>query len=88
MTDTVATELKSLNLLVVEDEPLLRRQLAANLERFGADVTAVESMAVARQGLNDEQFDFVLVDVNLPDGVGTDLLREKVFPAPTTVIGR
>lgn len=80
------TELKSLNLLVVEDEPLLRRQLAANLERFGADVTSAESVAVTRQWLNDEQFDFVLLDVNLPDGLGTDLLREKVFPAATSVI--
>lgn len=80
------TELKSLNLLVVEDEPLLRKQLAANLERFGADVTAAASVAVARQWLKDELFDFVLLDVNLPDGLGTDLLREKTFPAGTTVI--
>ncbi len=81
-----ATELKCLSLLVVEDEPLLRRQLAANLEHFGADVTAVETLAAARQWLRDEPFDFVLLDVNLPDGVGTDLLREKVFPPVTTVI--
>ena len=81
-----ATELKCLNLLVVEDEPLLRRQLTANLERFGADVTGAENLATARQWLRDEPFDFVLLDVNLPDGLGTDLLREKIFPPATTVI--
>jgi DNA-binding NtrC family response regulator len=81
-----ATDLKMLNILVVEDEPLLRRQLAANLERFGADVSAADSIATARQQLCGEQFDFVLLDVNLPDGLGTDLLREKCFPPATVVI--
>ena len=80
------TDLKTLSLLVVEDEPLLRRQLVANLERFGADVTAADSLAAARQMLRDGPFDFVLLDVNLPDGLGTDLLREKAFPPATAVI--
>ncbi len=65
---------------------MLRRQLTANLERFGADVTGAENLATARQWLRDEPFDFVLLDVNLPDGLGTDLLREKIFPPATTVI--
>ena len=29
---------------------------------------------------------FVLLDVNLPDGAGTDLLKEQVFPSDTGVI--
>jgi DNA-binding NtrC family response regulator len=81
-----ASDLKSLTLLVVEDEPLLRRQLAAQLERFGAEVEGADSVAAARQHLSEGHFDFVLLDVNLPDGVGTDLLREKAFPPATTVI--
>jgi DNA-binding NtrC family response regulator len=81
-----AANLKTLNILVVEDEPLLRRQLAANLERFGTDVTTADSIAAARKRLQDEQFDFALLDVNLPDGLGTDLLREKIFPPVTSVI--
>src|SRR5207302_4698094 len=31
-------------------------------------------------------FDFALLDVNLPDGFGTDLLRKKVFSTNTGVI--
>lgn len=81
-----ATDLKTLNILVVEDEPLLRRQLAANLERFGAEITLADSIGAARQCLRDGQFDFLLLDVNLPDGLGTDLLREKVFPSATAII--
>jgi two-component system, NtrC family, response regulator AtoC len=81
-----ATDLKALSILIVEDEPLLRRQLTANLEQLGADVTGADSIAVARQSLQEAQFDFVLLDVNLPDGLGTDLLREKAFPPATAVI--
>jgi DNA-binding NtrC family response regulator len=81
-----ATDLKAVSILIVEDEPLLRRQLAATLERFGADVTAVDSVAATRQRLSDGHFDFVLLDVNLPDGLGTDLLREKAFPPATAII--
>jgi DNA-binding NtrC family response regulator len=81
-----ATDLKAVSILVVEDESLLRRQLAANLERFGADVTMADSIAATRQRLRDGQFDFVLLDVNLPDGRGTDLLREEVFPPATAII--
>jgi DNA-binding NtrC family response regulator len=80
------TSLKALNILVVEDEPLLRRQLTAHLERSGADVTTADSLAAARHRLRDGQFDFALLDVNLPDGLGPDLLREKAFPEATSVI--
>ncbi len=79
-------DLKALTILVVDDEPLLRRQLVANLERFEADVTAADCVAAARERLREEQFDFVLLDVNLPDGTGTDLLREKVFAPATAII--
>ncbi len=81
-----ATNLKALSILVVEDEPLLRRQLSAHLEQAGADVTKADTVAAARQWLQDGQFEFVLLDVNLSDGLGTDLLREKVFPPATAVI--
>lgn len=86
MTSMNATDLKTLSILVVEDEPLLRRQLTANLERFGAEVTVADCIKVARQHLGGGQFDFVLLDVNLPDGLGTDLLRDKIFPPATAVI--
>jgi DNA-binding NtrC family response regulator len=81
-----ATDLKALSILVVEDEPLLRKQLAANLERFGAEVATADSLATARRRLRDGQLDLVLLDVNLPDGLGTDLLREQAFPPATAVI--
>ncbi len=67
------------SVLIVEDEPLLRRRVAAFLERQGADVTAVADLASARQSSSSLPFDLALLDVNLPDGLGTDLLREGAF---------
>ncbi|MBI5772449.1 MAG: sigma-54-dependent Fis family transcriptional regulator [Verrucomicrobia bacterium] len=81
-----ASPLDGLNVLLLDDEPLLRRQIAATLERLGADVTSAATVAAARQLAGEMNFDFALLDVNLPDGLGTDLLKEKVFPATTPVI--
>lgn len=78
--------LSGLSLLIVEDEPLLRRQLTAELERLGADVTGVGTLDAARRLLADLPVDFALLDVNLPDGQGTELLREKAFSHSTGVI--
>jgi len=78
--------LAGLNILILDDEPLLRRFLAATLERLGADVTATDTLRAARQLAQDFRFDFALLDVNLPDGLGTDLLKERVFGADTGVV--
>jgi DNA-binding NtrC family response regulator len=78
--------LTGVDILVVEDELLLRKQIAATLERCDADVSAAGTLAAARRLLAEQAFGIVLLDVNLPDGMGTDLLREKVFPPATSVI--
>jgi two-component system response regulator AtoC len=78
--------LAGLSVLIVEDEALLRRQLAAQLERLGADVTVAGTVDAARRFIAELPFDFALLDVNLPDGQGTDLLKEKVFSTNTSVV--
>jgi len=78
--------LAGLSVLVVDDEPMLRRRLAAHLEALGADVTGVETLAAARNQLAALEFDFVLLDIHLPDGVGLDLLRTQVIPPVTGVV--
>src|SRR5213075_1883325 len=52
----------------------------------GADVIIAENIARARRLIEDLSFDYALIDVNLPDGLGTDLLKEKVFPQNTGVV--
>ncbi|MBO61394.1 MAG: DNA-binding response regulator, partial [Verrucomicrobiales bacterium] len=80
------TALKGASVLVLEDELLLRRQVAAALEQHEADVTAVGTVDEARRLIADLPFDFALIDVNLPDGLGTDLLREGLFSPNTAVV--
>ncbi|MCL5097446.1 MAG: sigma 54-interacting transcriptional regulator, partial [Candidatus Omnitrophica bacterium] len=78
--------LAGLSILVIEDELLLRKQIAAHLERLGADLAGTSTLAGARQFLTDLSFDFILLDVHLPDGLGTDLLAQKQVPANTGVL--
>jgi DNA-binding NtrC family response regulator len=78
--------LSGLSLLIVEDDLLLRKQITAKLEALGADVTAAGDLGAARRLIADLEFDFALLDVHLPDGLGTDLLTEKGFPNATGVI--
>ncbi len=79
-------ELTGTSVLIVEDEVLLRKQIAGVLERFGADVTQAGDLATTRRTVADLNFDFALLDVNLPDGRGTELLRESAFSSNTSVI--
>ncbi len=74
------------SILIVDDEALLRRRLVAFFERAGAEVTGVGDMAGARNALGSLSFDLALLDVHLPDGRGTDLLKDGTFPATTGVV--
>src|SRR5881396_755973 len=78
--------LSGLSILIVEDEALLRKQIGAHLEKRGADVTGADTLQAARRFLADLSFDFVLLDVNLPDGRGTELFKGKVLPADSGII--
>ena len=78
--------LAGLDILLVEDDLMLRKRETALLERLGAEVSAVDSLAGARRLVAAMPFDFAVLDVNLPDGLGTDLLKEKIFGADTAVI--
>ena len=79
-------DLTGLRVLLVEDEAMLRRRIAAQLERLGAEVAAAEGLRSARKLLAAGGFDFALLDVNLPDGLGTDLLKEDAFSPDTGVV--
>ena len=65
--------------LVVEDDAAIRRGLAALLGMRGHRVTAVASVAEALSHLDGSPPTHppthVLLDLNLPDGPGTDVLR-------------
>lgn len=74
------------SVLLLEDEPLLCRRIAAHLGKLGAEVTTVGTIAEARRAFENLDFDFALLDVNLPDGRCLSLLEEKSVPASVIVI--
>jgi two-component system, NtrC family, response regulator AtoC len=78
--------LSGLSVLVIEDDLLLRKQVTAQLERSGADVVGAGGLGEARRWLKELDFDFALLDIQLPDGSGLELLRSRGFPAGLGVI--
>src|SRR4051812_153619 len=72
------------SVLVVEDDPGLRRLLARGLGEEGFDVVASADAAAALRAA-EEAPDLAVIDVGLPDADGRDLcqaLRARGFTAP------
>jgi DNA-binding NtrC family response regulator len=61
-------------ILVVDDEPNMRRILASNLQRDGHSVRETDGVAAGTQLMGSEDFDVVITDQKMPDGTGLDLL--------------
>lgn len=72
--------------LVVEDQPDIRALVVTALEREQFVVEHVAGVMEARNRLADGCPDVVLLDVNLPDGSGLDLLREIVADGRVPVV--
>jgi DNA-binding NtrC family response regulator len=72
--------------LLLEDDSVLRRRLTAHLRSLGAEVTEVSTIEKARTALSGLHFDFALVDLHLPDGDALELLREGAFSENTGVV--
>jgi len=81
-----ANTLGGLDLLLVEDEPLLARQIRSHLESLGAEVSLASTLEQARHLVDRLNFDLALIDVHLPDGKGTELLDSGKFAAHTGVV--
>ncbi len=63
-------------LLVVEDSRFASEALRLMCQHSGARMRRADSMAQARRHLAVWRPDVVIVDLGLPDGEGTDLIRE------------
>jgi DNA-binding NtrC family response regulator len=72
--------------LVIDDEPNMRRILAVNLRRDSHVVSEAASAAEAIGLLAREEFDVVLTDQKMPDGSGLDVLRAVQDDDPTTSV--
>ena len=71
-------------ILIIEDDKLLNRGVAFALRKDGYEVISAYSKTEGKQVISDVEIDFLLLDINLPDGTGLELcseIRDKVdFP--------
>ena len=66
----------AVKLLVVDDEPPIRKLLRVGLTAQGYEVYEAPNGATALQSAKDEPPDLIVLDLGLPDKSGHELLRE------------
>ena len=62
-------------ILVVDDEPQLRRVLRSTLSALGFIVADAETGEAALERVRDEKFDLILLDINMPGLSGLETCR-------------
>ncbi len=62
-------------IIVLEDDLIVRKNLEQQLRQRRYDVAAVSTLADTQEYLAKDNFDLIFLDVRLPDGEGTDLLK-------------
>jgi len=70
------------NALLVDDEQEICELLCAMLRRTGTQCYFAHSLAEGRAALEQAKYDAVFVDVNLPDGLGYELIPEVKAVSP------
>jgi len=75
--------------LLVEDEGRLADSIARGLRQAAHAVDIADRLSAAREKLELERYDAVILDVNLPDGSGFGLaaeLRKRAVPIPILML--
>ena len=65
-----------MNVLLIEDEPDIRKNLEYNLEKEGYTVSSSGSISESMSLIESNLFSLVLLDLMLPDGSGLDLCKK------------
>ncbi len=77
-----------MKLLIIEDEAILREKYKKYLESEFVSISLCENLSEARELIQNESFHILLIDYNLPDGNGLEVL--ELFPdqedAPVSVM--
>lgn len=75
-----------MHLLVVEDNCLLNDTLCYNLSEAGYTVDSAMTKAEADRLCEEQDYDLIVLDVNLPDGSGFDFCRQLKERRPDTAV--
>lgn len=71
-----------MDILLLEDDADLGRGVRMALQTPDRSVTLCGSLSEARKILEDKIFDLLILDINLPDGDATELLKEQKAANP------
>ena len=75
-----------MRILVVEDDQLLNHTLCYNLKIAGYIVDTAITKTAAKKLCKKQEYDLIVLDINLPDGNGFDFCREIKEAYPDTAI--
>lgn len=81
MLSSPATRSAPLALLLIEDDPSIRRFVALALEELPVELHAAASLAEARQRLGERPWGLIVCDLMLPDGSALTLLADPAARA-------
>lgn len=73
-------------ILLVDDDPDVRPLMEHIIFAEGHQVTPAESLKVARLLLENQPYDLLVTDVNLPDGSGLRLADEAIAAGIKTLV--
>jgi signal transduction histidine kinase/CheY-like chemotaxis protein len=74
-TSSSPPKVSSQNILIVEDHPVNRFMLNNQLEKAGHIISNAENAKIAMELIQQNAFDLILLDFNLPDIPGQELIR-------------
>ena len=74
------------NILVIDDEPVMRDSCFQILSRKGCEVSLSENGQKGLNYLNYRQFDIVILDLKMPDINGFDILKKIHKNNPDTIV--
>lgn len=63
-------------ILIIEDDRILNRGITFALKKEGYEVVSAYNKEEGKQLILNNKIDFLLLDINLPDGNGLDLCKE------------
>jgi two-component system response regulator AtoC len=72
--------------LVVDDEPLMRKFIGETLKRLGKEIFLAEDGEMALQFLETESFDLVISDIKMPKKSGLDVLKAVKSMHPNCLV--
>ena len=81
----MAIQMKS-RVLVVEDDEQLRRIITSNLVARGHEVRQAPDASAALVALAEDTPDLLILDINLTDRTGWDVLRDAQLPDDVRVL--